>query len=480
MRTYDDYLTNPPRVFISYSWTNEEHQKRVLHLANKLRQNGVDVRIAKWDLQEGQDKYKYMEQMVIDDSVEKVIIICDRAYMDKANQREGGVGDETTIISPEIYKDAEQTKFIPIIFEKEQKGEPYLPAYIKSRIYIDLSAPDKEYEEYDKLLRSIFNRPKHIKQPLGTPPTHIFEEKASVLTKTNLVASRLKTALRNGEPSAIGFFEEYLDEIIHILENDFSIDLTQIEQPFDDMVIDRINEFLPYRDEFIDIINETMKYNHDFRDFAGLIHYFFERLINLNSYFSDRNNWDHYRFISWELFLYTIALFVSRRNIDAYKSIDDKRYLIIDPHHTTELHSYKIICNSLQSINTERNKRLNLHRKSLAVDELRDRVNKIVPFNLVMQADLILFLRNIKIDDHPLRWIPFTLVIERDAYSSNLEFFIRAEEHIEFEKLLQFIDHTDKDDIKDSITTFPLNQHPRFDPFFSLVYITNFNNLGTK
>lgn len=480
MKTYEDFLANPPKVFISYSWSNEEHQKRVLHLANQLRQYGIDVKIDKWDLKEGQDKYKYMEQMVNDDSIEKVLMMCDKAYTEKANQRRGGVGDETTIISAEIYKDAEQTKFIPIVLEKDQEGEPYLPAYIKSRIYIDLSDPDKEYEEYEKILRSIFDRPEHIKQPLGMPPTHIFEEKASIITKTASIANRIKHAVRNGEPSINGILEEYLNEILIIFENDFCIDASQSEKHFDELVIEKINEFLPYRDEYIDIINEINKYNQDNQDFAGLIHEFFERLINLNKYFSDKNYWDQYRFITWELFLYTIALFVKRRNIDAFEICIDKRYLLIDPHRSTQLHSYKIICSLPQSINIERNKRLNLHRKLLAVDELRDRVNKIVPFNLVMQADLILYLRGIKIDDRPLRWIPFTLVIERDAYSSNLEFFIRAEEHKEFEKLLQFIDHKDKDDVKDTITTFPLDQHPRFDPFFSLAYLTNINNLGTK
>ena len=58
MKIYEDFLDNPPKVFVSYSWSDEDHQNRVLKLANQLRNNGIDVKIDKWDLREGQDKYE--------------------------------------------------------------------------------------------------------------------------------------------------------------------------------------------------------------------------------------------------------------------------------------------------------------------------------------------------------------------------------------------------------------------------------------
>jgi hypothetical protein len=35
-----------PKVFISYSWGSEEHQQKVLEIATRLMQNGVQVVIA--------------------------------------------------------------------------------------------------------------------------------------------------------------------------------------------------------------------------------------------------------------------------------------------------------------------------------------------------------------------------------------------------------------------------------------------------
>lgn len=88
-----------PKVFISYSWTSEEHVAWVLDLAEKLVDDGVDVILDRWDLKPGQDKYHFMEQMVKDETVTKVLIVCDKAYADKADRRAGGVGTETQIIS---------------------------------------------------------------------------------------------------------------------------------------------------------------------------------------------------------------------------------------------------------------------------------------------------------------------------------------------------------------------------------------------
>ena len=123
-----------PKIFISYSWSSDQF---VMPLAQRLVNNGVDVVLDKWNLKEGQDKYAFMEQCVNDPDITKVLIICDKAYADKANSRTGGVGDETTIISSEVYDKMQQEKFIPIVIEHDEKGDPYAPAYIKSRIYID-------------------------------------------------------------------------------------------------------------------------------------------------------------------------------------------------------------------------------------------------------------------------------------------------------------------------------------------------------
>ncbi|MBI2805840.1 MAG: toll/interleukin-1 receptor domain-containing protein [Planctomycetes bacterium] len=168
-----------PKVFISYSWTNEEHVDWVEGIANRLEADSIPVVFDQWDLTHGQDKFAYMERMVGDPTITKVLMICDRKYVEKADARDGGVGVETVIITPEVYNKTAQTKFIPILRERDEDGEAFLPIYLKSRIYIDFCDDDNFAESYDKLLRDITNKPTRKRPPRGEKlPAHLLEEDA--------------------------------------------------------------------------------------------------------------------------------------------------------------------------------------------------------------------------------------------------------------------------------------------------------------
>lgn len=162
-----------PKAFISYAWTNEKHEEWVMMIAKKLRSHGVDVAIDKWDLKEGYDLYVFMEQMVKSPDIDKVLIICDRLYSEKADLRYGGVGAETIIATQEVYRDVKQEKFIPIVVEKDTYGNPYVPTYLKTRMYIDMADKSNFDKSYERLLRNIYNLPKEQKPPIGDFPYEI-------------------------------------------------------------------------------------------------------------------------------------------------------------------------------------------------------------------------------------------------------------------------------------------------------------------
>jgi hypothetical protein len=85
-------------------------------------------------------RYRVYERIITDDSIERVVVVLDRVYAEKADGRKGGVGTETQIITPQIYKKVrDQNKFVCVIPETDAEGKPYLPAYYQSRLYIDLS-----------------------------------------------------------------------------------------------------------------------------------------------------------------------------------------------------------------------------------------------------------------------------------------------------------------------------------------------------
>src|SRR5690606_20069871 len=132
---------NNPKLFISYSWTSPNHEARVLALASELVDNGVNVIFDKWDLREGQDAYAFMESMVRDPEVTKVLLVCDSVYVRKADERSGGVGTEAQILSPDLYRQRDQTKFVALVLERDDEGKPLVPTYYASRVYIDYTEP---------------------------------------------------------------------------------------------------------------------------------------------------------------------------------------------------------------------------------------------------------------------------------------------------------------------------------------------------
>lgn len=158
-----------PTLFISYAWESERHKLWVLKLAADLIRNGVEVRIDEWDLRSyGHDLHHFMETCVRDS--DHVLLVCTPEYAKRANNRSGGVGVESTIITGEFYRsEKEGNKFIPII-RSEAGVHHSLPTYLSSRFAIDFTR-DSEYQaRFEELLRRLFKQPRYLRPALGSRP----------------------------------------------------------------------------------------------------------------------------------------------------------------------------------------------------------------------------------------------------------------------------------------------------------------------
>ena len=127
-----------PKVFISYA-QSDERTLRIPEICERLTHDGVEVVADLYELPHGADIHAFLERCVNDPSITNVLMFCDRLYCEKANQRRGGVGKETQIISAEVYERVGESKFIPIFCELFEDGSPCLPTYLKSRFAIDFS-----------------------------------------------------------------------------------------------------------------------------------------------------------------------------------------------------------------------------------------------------------------------------------------------------------------------------------------------------
>ncbi len=143
-----------PKVFISYAWKSQDYSDKVVAFAISLLNDGVDVVLDKFELRLGNDTYAFMEKCVNDVTVTNVLILLDPVYAEKANSRSGGVGTETQIISTEVYDKTDQTKFIPIVFERNETGDICKPTYLKPTFHIDLSIPEMFDSNYKILVKN--------------------------------------------------------------------------------------------------------------------------------------------------------------------------------------------------------------------------------------------------------------------------------------------------------------------------------------
>lgn len=144
-------LSQKPTVFISYSWTPISNQETVFTLISQLRSDGINVIYDKECLYPGQNINYFMEQALRDNKVDKIVVVCNKDYAEKANNRKGGVGHEAGIIISEIKSSPLQTRIIPVAVETDEQGKPYLPTALSEVYYIDLT---HEYG-YSELLAAI-------------------------------------------------------------------------------------------------------------------------------------------------------------------------------------------------------------------------------------------------------------------------------------------------------------------------------------
>lgn len=443
-----------PKLFISYCWSSPEHEEWVLRLGTELRENGVDVILDKWDLKEGNDANSFMEKMVSDEEIKKVILVIDEQYSDKANKRSGGVGTETQIISAEVYESVDQNKFVAVIAAKDAEGKPKLPVFYNSRIYIDLSDQELYGGNFEQLLRWVYDKPLNIKPELGQKPAFLNEEK-SVALGTSVVFRRFVEAVKNSRPHASGALTDYFQLFSNNLER-FRLALSNGDREFDQKVVENIESFLPARNELIEVFSSIAQY--DLTNFSSpILHRFFESLIPYMNRpesvmrFHDWD-WDNFKFIAHESFLLCIGVLLRYERYDLIDYLIKQGYFIDrdESYGVSKMCTYSVFRGHLGSLNY-RNDRLSLNRMSVHADLLKERCSDSgISFNYLMQADFLLYLNDALQafnEKRRLQWWPVTLVFKA-FHGGSFEMFLRAESKSYFEKIAETLGVKSKLDLE--------------------------------
>jgi SEFIR domain len=155
------------RAFISYSGTSDRHRSWVGELGTFLRHNGIDARLDQWHLRNGMDLPQWMGNEL--QMADRIIVISDSRYAERADGRMGGVGWETMLIQGEMSNlPPESTKYLVIV--RENSFSSGVPRYLKTKFSMHWPSDADDARLRDDLLKELYKV--DPTPPLGSPPTH--------------------------------------------------------------------------------------------------------------------------------------------------------------------------------------------------------------------------------------------------------------------------------------------------------------------
>jgi len=401
----------------------------------------VEVILDVFDLKEGHDKYAFMEKMVTDSTVTHVLVFSDKSYAEKADARAAGVGTESQIISREVYERVDQAKFIPIVCERADNDEPFLPAFLKGRIWIDFSSPEAANANWERLLRVLYGRPLLEKPPLGKPPAYLAEQPTGRASPAFTRFNALRQVIVEDRKGRAAYRQSFLTALLEHADG-----LRVRKQPNLDKlgaeVLETYEALRPSRNLFIDWVALECSYAPAV-DFASNLQEAFERLLELKARPAELNSYNDAWFeahslFAYEIFLYTVAALL---NVRAYSILHDlfhTRYLkpLVDRTSSeplTRFDAFLAFSQTLQAVLAPPGRRL--HSPAAALLE-RNADRPEIPFRSVIEADLVAFLMGLVLPD--TRWIPQTLYYA--GYGQGFPFFLRATQKRHFTHLSAITD----------------------------------------
>ncbi|HPA20888.1 MAG TPA: TIR domain-containing protein [Verrucomicrobiae bacterium] len=441
-----------PKVFISYSWTSPAHQSQVKEWAERLVSDGVDVVLDLWDLKEGQDKYAFMERMVTDPGVTHVLVVSDKAYSEKADARKAGVGTESQIISKEVYEKVDQTKFIPLVCEFADDNTPFLPTFLKSRIWMDFSSQESANSNWERLIRLLFGQPLHQKPTLGKPPVYLIEGAAVPTNPARAKFETLRQAILQAKPG-VGLYRQAFLDTCYEFADSLRVRQRPSANDLGKMILEDCGKLTPVRDHIVDwvLLESTALPSQEFSE--ALIEAL-ERLRELKSRPEEVTSWQEgwfeaHRLFVYETFLYVVAGLLKSRSYDNLHSIFATHYMLPESDRYGKERFSRFDCflafsEALHPVLDPPGQKLHSPAAELVK---RQAQRPDLPFSEIVQADLLCLLMAFVFEG--VRWYPQMLHYARR--SKDFPFFIRAAQRRSFKNLAAITGIDSADELRSAV-----------------------------
>ncbi len=207
------------KVFVTYSWDNEEHKEKAIAFTNFLRDNGFHAEVDKMLVQNETAKdFKVMMHKGMTD-YQKVIVILSEGYKKKAEEFIGGVGTEYTLILKDI--EVNPNKYILISFEGH--NDNIAPLFFKSREIIDFSK-DNEGEKQKLFAKLLDKKLYEFSEVAPKLPTIETSKIPSLFAEKNkVIISDIKLVSNTGTSS-------YFYQLLKYIELELNISFVNLSE----------------------------------------------------------------------------------------------------------------------------------------------------------------------------------------------------------------------------------------------------------
>jgi hypothetical protein len=237
------------------------------------------------------------------------------------------------------------------------------------------------------------------------------------------------------------------------------------QNDFPERVVQNITDFRPYRNELITVFSTISLYKADL-DSINRIHRFFESIIHYMHKPSNMNSWydtdfDNFRFIIWELFLYCIAALLRHERFQAIAALLEQEYYFHADGTWGEevMRSFAVFGSHIKAIYAWNQKQPQRWLSPCATLLKDSNHGTNIGFDKLMTADFTLFMRTSIRNPNDRGWFPHTLVYVGRFARAAFEVFARAKSLAYFEDMKAVLGVKDKNELATFVST--MEKDPR-------------------
>ena len=431
-----------PKVFISYAWGTEDYKMKVLSFATDLMNDGVEVLLDQWSLKEGNDTYAFMEQSVTDSTITNVLILLDPIYEEKANERAGGVGTETQIISPEIYSKINQEKFLPVIFERGVNGEVPKPQYLKTMLHFDLSQDENYDSEYRRLVKRLYGIEIVEKPQLGKKPLWL-EEKSVIPTKTRTGYECLKQRKSDNikKDEYRNFLSTVKEKIVNFSKDELGDSVST------DEYIELYADTKLYRDEFLYLLKYSIYVPEAHKIIASVMEEICVEIREKSGYEGEVT-----KSLLHELFIYVVAFYLKNKNSDAVSYILSKTYFV-GRYGYNEDQSFNVFWHNNENFDRAVSQKDGKNYYSGTASYWINNINvEVCNKNEFVFADIFCHNASMFVENYTNGWLwfPITYIYDRAEYGNSFfrQFAIRLKSREHLQEAAKMMGYSDMESFK--------------------------------